>query len=60
MSNDTNNYYLGSPERIFGAELDSQLITYNEAQELCAKKYIRPHTTDENELAAPLTEEELA
>src|SRR6266571_7758990 len=28
MSNDTNNYYLGSPERIFGAELDSQLITY--------------------------------
>ncbi len=31
MSNDTNNYYLGSPERIFGAELDSQLITYDEA-----------------------------
>ncbi len=60
MSNDTNNYYLGSPERIFGAELDSQLISYNEAQELCAKKYIRPHITDENELAAPLTEEELA
>jgi len=60
MSNDTNNYYLGSPERIFGAELDSQLITYDEARELCAKKYIRPHTTDENELAAPLTEEELA
>jgi len=60
MSNDTNNYYLGSPERIFGAELDSQLITYNEARELCAKKYIRPHTHDENELAAPLTEEELA
>src|SRR6266702_1367216 len=60
MSNDTNNYYLGSPERIFGAELDSQLITYDEAQELCAKKYIRPHIKDENELAAPLTEEELA
>ncbi len=60
MSNDTNNYYLGSPERIFGAELDSQLITYDEARELCAKKYIRPHTNDENELAAPLTKEELA
>jgi len=60
MSNDTNDYYLGSPERIFGAELDSQLITYNEARELCAKKYIRPRITDENELAAPLTEEELA
>jgi len=26
-SNDVNTYYLGSPERIFGAELDSQLIT---------------------------------
>ena len=60
MSNDTNAYYLGSPECIFGAELDSQLVTYSEAQELCAKKYIRPHITDENELAAPLTEEELA
>ncbi len=60
MSNDTNNYYLGSPERIFGAELDSQLITYDKARELCAKKYIRPYTRDENELAAPLTEEELA
>jgi len=56
----TNNYYLGSPEQIFGVELDSQLITYNEARELCAKKYIRPHTQDENELAAPLTKEELA
>ncbi len=60
MSYDTNAYYLGSPERIFGAELDSQLITYNEAQELCAKKYIRPQCHDENELATPLTEEELA
>ncbi len=60
MSNDTNTYYLGSPERIFGAELDSQLITYNKARELCAKKYIRPHISNENELAAPLTEEELA
>jgi len=60
MSNDTNNYYLSSPERIFGAELDTQLITYDEARELCAKKYIRPHIKDEDELAAPLTEEELA
>ena len=60
MSNDTNTYYLGSPERIFRAKLDSQLITYGKARELCAKKYIRPHITDENELATPLTEEELA
>ncbi len=60
MSNDTNNYYLGSPECIFGAELDSQLITHDEARELCAKKYIRPHIKDEDELAAPLTKEELA
>ncbi len=60
MSNDTNAYYLGSLKWIFGAELDSQLITYNEARELCAKKYIQPQITDENELAAPLTEEELA
>jgi len=60
MSDATNNYYLGSLERIFGAKLDTQLITYAEARELCAKKYIRPHITDENELAAPLTEEELA
>src|SRR6266702_75924 len=50
----------GTTERVFGAELDSQLITYNKARELCAKKYIRPHINDENELAAPLTEEELA
>jgi len=57
---DVDNYYLGSPERIFGAELNTQLITYNEVQELCAKKYIRPHIKNENELAAPLTEEELA
>ncbi len=60
MSDAVNSYYLGSPERIFGAELDTQLIMPTEARELCAKKYIRPHTTDENELAAPLTEEELA
>ncbi len=60
MSDATNAYYLGSLERIFGAELDSQLITYGKAQELCTKKYIRPHIKDENELAAPLTEEELA
>ncbi len=60
MSDAVNSYYLGSLERIFGAELDTQLITHNEAQELCAKKYIRPHIKDENKLAAPLTEEELA
>jgi len=60
MTDATNAYYLGSPERIFGAKLDSQLITYDEARELCAKKYIRPHITNENELTAPLTEEELA
>ncbi len=60
MSDAVNSYYLGSPERIFGAKLDTQLITPNEAQELCAKKYIRPHITNEDELVAPLTEEELA
>ncbi len=60
MTDNVNNYYLGSPERIFGAELDTQLISPIEARELCAKKYIRPHITNENELAAPLTEEELA
>ena len=60
MSDAVNSYYLGSPEHIFGAELDSQLITHTEAQELCAKKYIWPHIQDENELTAPLTEEELA
>ncbi len=60
MSHDNvNNYYLRSPKCIFGAKLDSQLITQEEAQELCAKKYLRPHITNENELAAPLTEEEL-
>jgi len=57
---DVNKYYLGSPERIFGAELEEGLITRHEARELCAKKYIRPHVTDENLLAAPLTEQELA
>ncbi len=57
---DVNNYYLGSPERIFGAELEEGLITQSEARELCAKKYIRPHITDENLLATPLTEQELA
>ncbi len=35
-----NSYYLGSPERIFGAKLDTQLITPDEARELCAKIYI--------------------
>jgi len=57
---DVNKYYLGSPERIFGAELEEGLITKSEARELCAKKYIQPHVTDENLLAAPLTEQELA
>ncbi len=57
---DVNKYYLGSPERIFGAELEEGLITKSEARELCAKKYIRPHITDENLLIAPLTEQELA
>ena len=40
MSDAVNSYYLGSPERIFRAELDTQLITCTEARELCAKKYI--------------------
>jgi len=40
MSDAIDSYYLGTPERIFGAKLDTQLITRNEAQELCAKKYI--------------------
>jgi len=57
---DVNEYYLGSPERIFGAELEEGLITKSEARELCTKKYIQPHITDENLLAAPLTEQELA
>ncbi len=59
MSN-VNKYYLGSLECIFGAELEEGLITVPKARELCAKKYIRPHITDENLLAAPLTEQELA
>ncbi len=59
MSN-VNKYYLGSPECIFGAELEEGLITKSKARELCTKKYIRPHITDENLLAAPLTEQELA
>ncbi len=57
---DVNKYYLGLPECIFAAELEEGLITRREARELCAKKYIRPHITDENTLAAPLTEQELA
>ncbi len=60
MSNAVNSYYLGSLERIFRAKLDTQLITHDEAQELCAKKYIWPHIQDEHKLAAPLTGEELA
>jgi len=56
---DVNNYYLGSPERIFGVKLKSGLITLSKAQELCTKKYIQPHITDENLLVTPLTEEEL-
>ncbi len=57
---DVNKYYLGSPERIFGAELEEGLITTQEARELCAKKYIQPHITDKNLLATPLMEQELA
>ncbi len=57
---DVNNYYLGSPKRIFGAELEEGLITEFSCLGLCAKKYIRPHITDENLLTAPLTEQELA
>jgi len=56
---DVNNYYLGTPERIFGPKLEGGLISPTEAWELCAKKYIRPHITDENLLVAPLTEQEL-
>ncbi len=56
---DVNNYYLGSPKWIFRVELKSGLITLPEAQELCAKKYVRPHITDKNLLITPLTEEEL-
>ncbi len=59
MSN-VNTYYLGSLERIFRAELEEGLITIPKARELCAKKYIRPHITNENLLAAPLTKQELA
>ncbi len=58
MSN-VNDYYLGSPEWIFGPELEEGNLTYNEARELCAKKYIRPSITDENALVAPLTEQEM-
>ncbi len=57
---DVNNYYLGSLEHIFGAELEEGLITVTKARELCAKKYIRPQVTNENLLAAPLTKQELA
>ncbi len=57
---DVNKYYLSSLEHIFGAELEEGLITIPKARELCAKKYIRPHITNENLLAAPLTEQELA
>ncbi len=59
LMTDVNPYYLRSPKHIFGAELKSGLITEQEAQELCAKKYIRPHITDKNTLAAPLTQQEL-
>jgi len=58
MSN-VNDYYLGSPAQIFGAELEEGLISLQEARELCAKKYIQPHITNENLLVAPLTEQEL-
>ncbi len=60
LMSDVNTYYLGSPECIFGAELEEGLITQSKARELCAKKYIQPHITDKNLLAAPLTEQELA
>jgi len=60
LMTDVNKYYLSSPEHIFGVELKGGLITISEAQELCAKKYIQPHITDENLLVAPLTEQELA
>ncbi len=56
---DVNVYYLGSLKHIFGAELEEGLITYKEAQELCAKKYVHPHITNKNALTAPLTPEEL-
>jgi len=56
---DVNVYYLGTPRHIFVAELEEGLITETEAQELCAKKYVCPTTTDENTLIAPLTPEEL-
>jgi len=58
MSN-VNVYYLGSPKHIFGAELDSGLITLDKAHELCAKKYVQPHITDKNEIATPLTQQEM-
>ncbi len=57
---DVNTYYLRSPECIFTEELSSGLVTYPKAQELCAKKYIRPSITDKNSLATPLTKQELA
>jgi len=56
---DVNTYYLGSPKRIFGAELNEGLITEQEVRELCAKKYIRPHLTNKNTITAPLTQQEL-
>ena len=56
---DVNVYYLGSPKCIFGAELDSGLITLDKAHELCAKKYVQPHITDKNEIATPLTQQEM-
>ncbi len=40
--------------------LEEGLVTPQEARELCAKKYIQPHITNENLLAAPLTKQELA
>jgi len=58
MSN-VNSYYLGSLEHIFGSKLSKGLVSLIEAQELCAKKYIR-NTNNEDALAAPLTQQELA
>ncbi len=56
---DVNAYYLGTPRRIFAAELEEGLITETEVRELCTKKYIHSTTNDENALIAPLTPEEL-
>ena len=55
---DVDNYYLGSLEHIFGAELEEGLVTVQGARELCAKKYVWPNASEDT-LATPLTEQEL-